>query len=57
MTAPCKGCEKRKPYCHGSCAEYKAWRDDFEKMKAKIPPNHSLSKSMKKHIYRKMLGR
>lgn len=25
---PCYGCDKRKPLCHGSCEEYKAYAQD-----------------------------
>lgn len=24
--APCKGCGRRKPYCHSSCNDYWEWR-------------------------------
>ena len=57
IITPCKDCPKRKPYCHGKCDDYKKWREDLGKRKASIPPNHELSRSMKRHIWRKMLGR
>lgn len=25
MSAPCYGCEKRKPSCHDTCVEYMNW--------------------------------
>ena len=31
---PCKGCEKRSPGCHGSCPEYKRFREEHDKAKA-----------------------
>ena len=30
MTAPCKGCEKRAPGCHGPCERYKAFKEKKE---------------------------
>ena len=29
--APCKGCGRRKPYCHSSCADYWQWRKVVDK--------------------------
>ena len=54
---PCKGCDRRLVGCHSLCAEYKDWRLELDKQNAKKPPSHELSRSMKRHIWRKMLGR
>lgn len=29
--APCYGCERRKPLCHGSCEDYKKFCQEREK--------------------------
>ena len=29
--APCYGCERRKPLCHGSCEDYKSFSQEREK--------------------------
>lgn len=31
--APCKGCEKRQPYCHSTCNDYCEWRRYVEKIR------------------------
>ena len=37
MPFPCKGCEKRKVGCHGSCEEYQASkRANDERLKRKL---------------------
>lgn len=28
--APCYGCERRKPLCHGSCEDYKEFKQEKE---------------------------
>lgn len=33
MNAPCKGCERRKLLCHGSCKEYQEWKKAYEARK------------------------
>ena len=38
-TAPCKGCEDRRPHCHASCEanrEFRAWRDYVSAERKKI---------------------
>lgn len=30
MTGPCKGCQRRKPGCHGNCERYLNWRAGLE---------------------------
>ena len=31
MTAPCRDCERREPGCHGSCPDYKSWREEMDR--------------------------
>lgn len=31
MGTPCHNCERRAVGCHGSCEDYKAWKEDREK--------------------------
>ena len=55
---PCKGCDNRLVGCHALCPEYKNWKENYERIKAENTPQaHELSRSMKKHIWRMMLGR
>lgn len=30
---PCYGCERRKPLCHGSCEDYKAFAQEKEEQR------------------------
>lgn len=32
--APCKGCGRRKPYCHSSCNDYWEWRKIVDKARS-----------------------
>jgi CDGSH-type Zn-finger protein len=32
----CKGCDNRKPACHGTCEKYKREKDQHEEMKARM---------------------
>ena len=57
MKTPCMGCAKREPGCHAGCPEYREWRAEWEKMKNSRPTKSDLSQSMKKHLWRRMLGR
>lgn len=58
MKAPCNGCDRRLVGCHGLCPEYKAWKTEREKQKeAQREETPELSRSMKKHIWRRMLRR
>ena len=34
MGSPCKGCERRELGCHGKCEDYKAYREDRDRMNA-----------------------
>lgn len=34
INAPCKDCKKRHKFCHSSCVEYLAFKDDLAKVKA-----------------------
>ena len=55
---PCRTCDQRRTGCHGDCEGYKEWRKDYDKNKAEnTQPAHELSQSMKRHIWRRMLGR
>jgi len=54
---PCKGCERRLIGCHALCADYKDWKKEHDRQKAEQPVGRELSKSMKRHIWRQMLGR
>lgn len=33
ITAPCKGCEHRRPACHGTCELYFQFKAECEKIK------------------------
>lgn len=54
---PCKGCDRRLIGCHGLCPDYREWKKNLDEENASKPPVHELSRSMKRHIWRKMLGR
>lgn len=32
--SPCKGCENRDIYCHGSCSSYASYKKELEREKA-----------------------
>lgn len=36
VVCPCKGCTKRSPECHGSCAEYAAYKNNVAAAKIAI---------------------
>ena len=58
MKAPCNGCERRTPGCHGACPDYKSWRLEYDRMKAgKREEAPELSRSMKRLMWRRMLRR
>nr|DAH42968.1 MAG TPA: hypothetical protein [Caudoviricetes sp.] len=52
---PCKGCEFRSELCHGSCTEYKAFKDELERVKAeerkRSPAEEYASKQILKHMH------
>lgn len=55
---PCNGCDRRLVGCHTLCREYQQWRKGFEAEKAaRREETPEMSRSMKRHIWRKMLGR
>lgn len=31
---PCLGCDSRSELCHGSCTEYKTFKEELERVKA-----------------------
>lgn len=34
-SCPCKNCEKRSEHCHSKCEEYKAYKNERERLKKK----------------------
>ena len=55
---PCKGCDIRLIGCHGLCPNYQKWKRELEKRRAASKEETpELSQKMKKHIWRKMMGR
>ena len=56
---PCMGCvERREIGCHAYCGEYKKWYEELQMAKKeRHVEKPELSKSMMRHIWRKMLGR
>ena len=52
-SCPCKNCEKRHEHCHSKCAEYKAFKEERERIKRKrwldaLVPYGCYSSSQKK---------
>lgn len=43
---PCKNCNERQIGCHASCEKFKAWREEYDKQKAKIDKETSLCNSL-----------
>jgi len=35
MKNPCKDCPNRYPGCHSKCEQYKAWKQEWDKLKEK----------------------
>jgi len=35
MKNPCKDCPNRYPGCHSKCERYKAWKQEWDKLKEK----------------------
>lgn len=33
---PCKGCNDRRPACHGGCKKYAAWKSSFEARRRRL---------------------
>ena len=57
MKAPCNGCDRRLVGCHSVCPEYQKWKTEWQKMKDSRPKKPEFSRSMKKMLRRRMLGR
>lgn len=61
MKTPCKGCEGRKPGCHGQCGEFMAWKAEQAEKHRRIEEERQrtpmLSRETKRHIWRKMRWR
>lgn len=55
---PCRGCEERILLCHGRCERYQQWKNEYEENNRTDYRNMpDVSREMKRHIWRKMLGR
>lgn len=57
---PCRGCTDRMLLCHGRCERYQTWKTEYENAKEEKRSAEAwreLSREMKRHIWRKMLGR
>lgn len=46
---PCRNCDKRNAYCHGTCQEYK----DFEANRPRTPRNLYNAKGKMKDVFHK----
>ena len=61
MTAPCRDCERREPGCHGSCPDYKGWREEMDRsMEARQKAREAepmLCKQVVRQIYKSMRRR
>ena len=55
--APCKGCEKRTLGCHGSCDEYKAFREERDKVIRKRQAISLATPSKSRWVLRKIKRR
>ena len=57
MKCPCKECTDRKLLCHGSCDEYKAWKEYREEINKKRLADKELKQLSRDHEikYRKNL--
>jgi len=47
MKSSCKGCEKRVPGCHGSCEEYKAFRQQQDEINKKRQAANEINEGLK----------
>ena len=36
MTGPCKDCQRREIGCHGKCTEYVKYREEWDRVKARM---------------------
>lgn len=55
LIPPCLGCDSRSELCHGSCTEYKAFKDELERVKAEerknIPAEEYTSEKILKRMH------
>lgn len=51
-TAPCKGCEKRQPYCHSCCNDYAAFRKEVKAIREEERKVRLVNDAIKDDIYR-----
>ena len=56
---PCLGCDFRSELCHGSCTEYKTFKEELERVKAEerknIPAEEYTSEKILKHMHRNFM--
>ena len=56
---PCLGCEFRSELCHGSCTEYKTFKEELERVKAeerkRIPAEEYASEQILKRMRRNFM--
>ena len=51
MIFSCKGCEERKPGCHGSCEKYKREKAEYEERKAVFDKKRRVSDGITAQLY------
>ena len=51
---PCLGCDSRSELCHGSCTEYKAFKDELEMVKAEERKNITAEEYTSEKILKRM---
>ena len=56
---PCLGCDSRSELCHGSCTEYKTFKEELEKIKAEerkhSPAEEYISEQIQKRMHRSFM--
>ena len=56
---PCLGCDSRSELCHGSCTEYKAFKEELERVKAaehkRSPAEEYDLEQIQKHMHRNFM--
>ena len=56
---PCLGCEFRSELCHGSCTEYKTFKEELERVKAeerkRSPAEEYASEQIQKRMHRNFM--
>lgn len=56
---PCLGCDSRSELCHGSCTEYKTFKDELEMVKAeerkRSPAEEYASEQIQKRMHRNFM--